>query len=42
MPWRMAWVIPWLLAAFLPVLLTQGSTAQDDNLLANGGFENGT
>jgi hypothetical protein len=38
----MAWTIPWLLAAFLPVLLTQGSTAQDENLLINGGFEDGT
>jgi hypothetical protein len=38
----MAWAIPWLLAAFLPVLLTQRSTAQDDNLLINGGFEDGT
>ena len=36
---RMAWAIPWLLAAALPVLLIQGSTAQDDNLLVNGGFE---
>jgi len=42
MSWRMAWAIPWLLAAFLPVLLTQRSTAQDDNLLINGGFEDGT
>ena len=41
MPWRMLWAIPWLLAAALPVLLTQGSTAQDDNLLVNGGFEDG-
>ena len=39
---RMAWAIPWLLAVALPVLLTQGSTAQGDNLLINGGFENGT
>jgi hypothetical protein len=39
MPWRMVWTIPWLLAALLPVLLTQESTAQDENLLINGGFE---
>jgi len=37
-----AWAIPWLLAAALPVVLTQGSTAQEDNLLVNGGFEDGT
>ncbi|HJX62035.1 MAG TPA: hypothetical protein VJ578_05660, partial [Dehalococcoidia bacterium] len=35
----MAWTFPWLLAVFLSALLTQGSMAQDDNLLANGGFE---
>jgi hypothetical protein len=38
----MLWAMPWLLAAALPVLLAQESTAQDDNLLANGGFESGT
>jgi hypothetical protein len=38
---RAAWAIPWLLAVFLSALLAQGSAAQDDNLLANGGFENG-
>jgi hypothetical protein len=38
---RMAWALPWLLAAALPVLLTQGSAAQEDNLLINGGFEHG-
>ena len=41
MRWRMAWAIPWLLAVFLSALLTQGSAAQD-NLLVNGGFEDGT
>lgn len=42
MRWRMVWAIPWLLAALLAVLLTQASTAQDDDLLINGGFEDGT
>ena len=37
-----AWAIPWLLAVFLSALSTQGSAAQDDNLLINGGFEDGT
>ena len=39
---RPAWVLPWLLAAILSVLLPHGITAQDDDLLVNGGFENGT
>jgi hypothetical protein len=39
---RVAWVTPWLLAVLLSALLAQESAAQDDNLLANGGFENGT
>jgi len=39
---RVAWAIPWLLAVFLSPLSTQGSTAQEDNLLTNGGFEDGT
>ena len=39
---RAAWSIPWLLAVLLSVLLTQESAAQDDNLLINGGFEDGT
>ena len=42
MRWRMVWAIPWLLATLPAVLLTQASTAQDDNLLVNGGFEDGT
>jgi len=37
-----AWAIPWLLAVFLSALSTQGSAAQEDNLLINGGFEDGT
>jgi len=32
-------MLPWLLAVFLSALSTQGSMAQDDNLLVNGGFE---
>jgi len=39
---RAAWAIPWLLAVLLSALSTQGSVAQDDNLLVNGGFEDGT
>ena len=39
---RAAWAIPWVLAVFLAALSTQRSTAQDDNLLTNGGFEGGT
>ena len=39
---RAAWAIPWVLAVFLTALSTQRSAAQDDNLLINGGFENGT
>jgi hypothetical protein len=35
----MARTFPWLLAAFLLALLVQASTAQDENLLINGGFE---
>jgi hypothetical protein len=42
MRWRMAWAIPWLLAAALTVLQTRGSTAQDGDLLVNGGFEDDT
>jgi hypothetical protein len=38
---RVAWAIPWLLAVFLSALSTQGSAAQDSNLLINGGFEEG-
>jgi hypothetical protein len=34
-----AWAIPWLLAVCLSALSTQGSSAQEDNLLINGGFE---
>ena len=39
---RSAWVFPWLLAAILSVLLPHRITAQDDNLLVNGGFEDGS
>jgi len=39
---RAAWAIPWLLAVCLSALSTQGSVAQEDNLLVNGGFEDGT
>jgi len=38
---RVAWAIPWLLAVALAALLTRGITAQDGNLLVNGGFEEG-
>ena len=37
----MVWILLCLLAV-LPALLAQGSRAQDDNLLVNGGFEDGT
>ena len=36
-----AWALAWLLAAALSALLTQGPSAQGDELLANGGFEDG-
>ena len=42
MPWRTAWIVSFLLAAAVLALLVQGSGAQSDNLLANGGFESGT
>ena len=38
---QVAWAIPWLLAVALAALLTRGITAQDGNLLVNGGFEEG-
>ncbi|MDP2949651.1 MAG: hypothetical protein Q8P22_08960, partial [Chloroflexota bacterium] len=33
------WALAWLLAAALSALLTQGFSAQGDELLSNGGFE---
>ncbi len=38
---RKAWALAWLLAAALSALLTQGPSAQGDELLVNGGFEDG-
>jgi hypothetical protein len=36
---RKAWALAWLLAATLSALLLQAASAQGDELLANGGFE---
>ena len=38
---RKVWVLVWLLAATLPALLLQAPSARGDELLVNGGFEDG-
>jgi len=38
---RKAWALVWLLAATLPALLLQAPSARGDELLVNGGFEDG-
>jgi hypothetical protein len=38
---RKAWALAWLLAATLSVLLLQAPSARGDELLVNGGFEDG-